>query len=94
MATISETALGYESDAKISNIADLEFVSTNADIKEETNTKFPYKYVEVSNHRYRVPKSVLQSLKAVLEENPKLQKFKVKKSGNGMDTIYTLIPLA
>jgi len=36
----------------------------------------------------------LKSLKAILEENPNLKDFKVKKSGTGMSTEYTVIPLS
>ena len=42
---------------------------------------------------YRVPKSVLKQLKEQLEVNPKLKFFKVNKTGEGMKTSYTVIPL-
>jgi hypothetical protein len=94
MATIKDQAQDYKSEARISNIADLQIVQINAEIKEELNVEFPYSYIQIENTRYKVPKSVLQSLKSILEENPNLQKFKVKKTGEGMDTKYIVIPMA
>ena len=94
MAKLIEEAQNYESKAKINNIAELNSVSTDLEIENEVEAEFPYKYIVVDGLKYRVPSSVLGSLKAILEENPKLAKFKVKKSGEGMDTRYTVIPLA
>lgn len=93
MATIKEEAIGFESKSKVKNISDLPSVDTNLVVHNEDNVEFPYKYVELNGDRYRVPTSVLSSLKAILEENPALKKFKVKKSGEGMNTEYTVIPL-
>ena len=93
MATIKEEALGFESKSKVKNISDLPSVDTSLVVLAEDNVEFPYKYIELNGDRYRVPTSVLSSLKAILEENPALKKFKVKKSGEGMNTEYTVIPL-
>lgn len=93
MATIKEEAIGFESKSKVKNISDLPSVDTNLVVHNEDNVEFPYKYIELNGDRYRVPTSVLSSLKAILEENPALKKFKVKKSGEGMNTEYTVIPL-
>jgi hypothetical protein len=94
MTTIIEEAKNFESKAKINNIADLSSVSTDLQIKADTESEFPYKYVEVDGQRYKVPASVLLSLRAILEENANLKKFKVKKTGEGMETRYTVIPLS
>lgn len=94
MASLKDTAQGFESKAKVNNIADLPSVSTDLEVKEETKAEFPYQYIVVDNQKYRVPSSVFASLKAILEENPKLAKVKVKKTGEGMETRYTVIPLA
>lgn len=93
MAKLSEVAKAYE-PKQVNNIAELESVSTELDVKEAVDVEFPYSYVEVENQRYKVPASVLGSLKSILEENPALKKFKVKKAGEGMNTRYTVIPLA
>jgi hypothetical protein len=47
----------------------------------------------VNGEEYRVPDSVLKALKDNLEVNPKLGWFKVKKTGEGLKTNYTVIPL-
>ena len=94
MAKLIEEAMNYESKATIKNIAELQSVPTDIEVFEDADAEFPYKYIEIDAERYKVPKSVLQSLKAILEENKELKKFKVKKTGEGMETRYTVIPLA
>lgn len=94
MASLKDTAKDHESKAKVNNIADLPSVSTDLEVKEDNEAEFPYQYIVVDNQKYRLPSSVLTSLKVILEENPNLAKFKVKKTGEGMETRYTVIPLA
>ena len=93
MGTIKDEALAYESKAKVKNISTLQSVEINVVVFDEPNADYPYKYIEVDGSRYKMPLSVLNDLKAILEENPNLKKFKVKKQGEGMDTNYTVIPL-
>ena len=98
MANLKETAQAYESKAT-KNIADLPKVSTALSVEDRKGTnedgkEFSYKVVMIDQEEYRVPASVLKSLKAILEENPNLKDFKVKKSGTGMSTEYTVIPLS
>lgn len=93
MAKLSDEAKAYE-PKQVNNISELNSVSTDLDVKEAEDAEFPYKYVEVEGQRYKVPSSVLGSLKAILDENPNLKSFKVKKTGEGMNTRYTVIPLA
>ena len=97
MATLKETALQYE-PAHTYNIADLDVVSTDLNVMYDSGTDkegkpFSYGYIEVDGKQYRIPNSVIAQLNAILEENPKLTKFRVKKTGEGMQTRYTLIPL-
>ncbi len=94
MGTIKDTAKDYEPKAKVKNISELQSVSTDLNVFEDEEAEYPYQYIEVGGERYKVPASVLGNLKAILEENPELKKFKVKKTGEGMDTRYTVIPLA
>jgi len=94
MGTIKDEAMAYEPKATIKNISELPSVETSVVVFEDTEAEYPYTYIEIGNERYKVPKSVYASLKAILEENPNLKKFKVKKSGEGMDTRYTVIPLS
>lgn len=97
MAKLNEEAQAYE-PPKTRNIADLEVVRTDAEIEDKEFTKddgttFSMKVITVNNEDYRVPVSVLKSLKAILEEKPDLKAVKVKKTGEGMKTEYTVIPL-
>lgn len=100
MATIKEQAQGFEPKASVKNIADLPEVSTEVEMFDETgiNTEsgkeFSYKYIDVNGDKYRVPTKVIGDLKVILEENPNLKKFKVKKTGAGLETKYTVIPLS
>lgn len=96
--TLKDEAQTYESHS-VGNIADLPKVSTDLKVleKEGTNDEgkiFQYKVVTVDGQEYRVPASVLKSLKAILEDNPNLKTFKVKKTGQGLATEYTVIPLS
>ena len=94
MTKLSDFAKAYEAKAKVNNIAELQSVSTELDIQTDTDAEFPYDYVVVDGKNYRIPTSVIANLKVILEENPNLKKFKVKKTGEGMDTRYTVIPLS
>ena len=80
------------------NIADLEVVPTDVEVerktyKKEDGTEFELRVVSIDNVDYRVPIIVLKSLKALIEEKPDLKTFKVRRSGEGLKTVYTLIPL-
>ncbi len=96
MAKLSEEALTY-TPPTTKNISELKEVNVAAEVKERTagegETSFTYKYIEVDGEEYRIGASILKQLKAQLEENPKLTKFKVNKEGTGMKTNYTVIPL-
>jgi len=97
MVSIFDEAKAYE-PPQTKNIADLESVSTGIEIVEKEFTKedgsiFKLRVVVVNGEDYRVPISVLKSLKAIREEKPDLKYFKVKKSGEGLKTEYTIITL-
>lgn len=96
--TLKEEAQAYESHS-VGNIADLPKVSTNFSVEDREGTNdegktFTYKVITVEGSEYRVPASVLKALKAILEDNPNLATFKVKKTGQGLATEYTVIPLS
>jgi len=98
MNSIGQEATEYE-PATTANIADLDKVSIKAPIetkvfKEGTEDEFKIKVITVDEKDYRVPFVVLSNLKAILEEKKDLEFFKVKKDGTGMNTRYTVIPLA
>ena len=92
MPNIKDLAKEYEPQQTL-NIADLDVVDVDIDVKVETDVEYPYKYIEVDGKRYRLPTTVIKSLKAILAENPELKKFRVKKDGEGLKTTYTVIPL-
>ena len=102
MAKISEVAKNYESTSKTKNIADLNKVSTDLEVLHdsfvfekngETKT-VQQQVIEVEGEKYRIPVTVIQQLKVVLEDNPELKYFKVRKSGTTKDdTRYQVIPL-
>ena len=80
------------------NISELDKVPTSLEVEEreftkEDGTTFRIKVVILNNEDYRIPTSVLKSLKAILEELPDLKYFKVKKTGEGLKTEYTVITL-
>jgi hypothetical protein len=97
MATIGEEAKAYE-PPQTKNIADLEAVPTSVEVYEKEyqdaeGKPFSMKVITLNHEDYRVPVSVLKSLKAILEAKPDLKAFKVTKSGEGLKTTYTVIPL-
>jgi hypothetical protein len=97
MATVRDMAKKFESP-KTLNIADLKSVSTEMDIQRKTVNKgtpeeFSYDYIVVSGQEYRVPLSVLKSLKTLLKDSPDKVKFKVLREGEGMGTVYTVVLL-
>lgn len=94
MGTIKDEATAYEAAAGINNISELGSIDTDLAVFEDKDAEFPYKYIEVEGKRYKMPLTVLASLKVILEENQNLKKFKVKKQGEGRETKYTVIPLS
>jgi len=102
MAKISDYAKDYVSPAKTRNIAELASVSTDLELiddefdagKNGESKIVKQQVVVVDGEQYRIPVSVIAQLKVVLEDNPNLKKFKVKKTGTTKeDTRYQLIPL-
>lgn len=95
--TLKQAALEYEPKST-ANIADLDVAFTDLPVKEKQfNDKdgkpFTVKVMEYMGIEYRVPDSVLADLKEILDERPNLRSFRVRKSGEGMKTKYTVIAL-
>lgn len=104
MSKISDYAKEYEPKQTTKNIADLPEVSTDLELEDD---EFEFtdkvtrqaktvkqKVVVINGESYRVPASVIQQLKVILEDNPQLKRFKVKRSGSTKDdTRYQVIPL-
>ena len=96
MTTIKEAAEAYESK-KTLNITDLPVVTTDIEVRKETfkegtQDEFTINIATIDDKEYRVPDSVLKNLQAILKEKPDLKSIKVVKSGEGMNTEYTVIP--
>jgi len=97
MASIKESANNYES-TRTKNIAELTKVSTSLEIiervfKEGTADEFRINVIVVEGNDYRVPSTVLSSLKEILAIKPDLEFFRVTKTGSDLQTKYTTIPL-
>ena len=92
MAKLSEEAKNYV-PMQIKTVAELDVISTDLDLLEDTEAQYPYKYIEVGKERYKVPDSVLASLKEILAENQNITKIKIKKSGEGIKSKYTVVPI-
>ena len=103
MATIAEASKEYTS-SQTQNIADLNKVSTDLELVSDEfeftdrTTGLPKKVTQevviIDDIKYRCPVTVKQQLKVILEDNPELKFFKVKKTGEGKDnTKYQVIPL-
>jgi len=102
MATLGEAADEYKPSTKTMNIADLNKVSIDLQVEidtfeftkgDETKT-VEQEVIVIDEVKYRVPVTVKQQLKVLMEDNPDLKFFKVKKSGtNKDDTRYQVIPL-
>lgn len=80
------------------NVADLEVVSVKQEFKKEEredNAKEKYwvSFIEIDGIEYRVPNSVLEQLKGLIEEKPLMEQFKVLKKGEGLNTTYQVVPL-
>jgi len=101
MGNLLDEAKAYEPQ-RTHNIADLPKVSVTLDVQDdEFETQddngqpktVKQKVILVGGAKYRVPNSVLNQLKVLVEDNPKLTHFKVKRTGQGLNTDYTVIPM-
>lgn len=105
MATLKEEAQAYEPKQTL-NIADLDKVSVDIQTEDDEyefddvdgegkpiKKRIKQKVVKIEGKTYRIPNSVLNQLKVLLEDNPELKFFKVKKTGQGLATDYTVIPI-
>ena len=97
MATIREMSQAYVSP-ETKNITELDSVNTelNLEVKDFTdkeNKPFTVNVATIDGEEYRVPDSVLKQLKEHLSVKPNLLTFKVNKTGSGINTTYTVIPL-
>ncbi len=98
MATLKEQAEQYVPKT-IKNISELSEVSVDVQVMDDgeglgNEGPYTYSYVEINGERYKVPATVLQALKEILEAKPNLKKFRVSRTGTTrQDTRYTVIQL-
>jgi hypothetical protein len=98
MVNLKESAKAYQ-PKKTRNIAELEVVNIDQIIVEardgvnDDGKVFNFIVAIIGNEEYRVPSSVLGSIKTILEAKPNLKTIRVIKKGQGMNTEYTVIPL-
>ena len=101
MASLKDEAMAYE-PKMTHNIAELERVSIDINVEDdeyevedkEGNLKtIKQKVTTIDGIKYRVPNSVLNQLKILLQDNPNIKYIKVKKTGQGLNTDYTVIPI-
>jgi len=97
MANIRDSAKAFM-PKQTKNIADLDKVNLDWSIedrkgKDKNGKDFEYKVVVKDGEEYRIPDSVLNSLKTIIECNPMQQWVKVVKKGTGMSTEYTVIQI-
>ena len=101
MATLGEVAKAY-SPPQTLNIADLEAVPISCELKYGSGEKindagekesFEYNFIEVAGCEYRVPNSVLDQIKKIIQLRPDIQYVKVNKSGSGLGTRYNVDPI-
>lgn len=94
MATFKEEAQEYEPKQTL-NIADLEKADLSLPIEERTGTdqegkEFTYKVMIVDAQEYRVPNTVFEEVKKILELKPEVEFVKVTKTGSGLATRYSV----
>jgi len=98
---LGEFAKEHVSATATKNITDLPKVSVDLELTDDSfefekdgETKIVnQKVIIVDDEKFRVPISVINQLKVLLEDNPTMKQFKVRASGSGMDTRYQVIPL-
>lgn len=101
MQTLKEAAENYE-PPKTLNIADLESFDISEPIeeregKDKDNKTFKYYALVRDEEDYRIPNSVMKTIKNLLAANEKhgkeIKTLTVEKSGEGMNTSYQVLTL-
>lgn len=79
---------------KPKNITDLEAVSVEQEVfyeerENQEGKKYDFHYILVDDTEYRVPVSVINQIQAIMKSSP-VKTFKVIKTGEGMQTKYSI----
>jgi len=94
MSSLKETAQAYKPKQTL-NITDLDRVDLSwpMEDREGTNSEgenFKYRVMVVNDMEYRVPTTVIEEIKKMLELKPDLQFVQVTKTGSGLSTRYSV----
>lgn len=97
MATLRQAAQAYQ-PKQTKNIAELGKVPVDLELfdgsgVDENGKEFSYKYAVFNAEEYRVPNVVIGQIKDILSMNANIKEVSIKKSGQGMQTRYTTIPI-
>jgi len=97
MANIRESAQAFI-PKQTKNIADLDSVNLDWPVEDRTgtdkdNNEFAYKVVVKDGEDYRIPASVLNAIKTIIENKASQKTVRVIKKGTGMNTEYTVIQM-
>jgi hypothetical protein len=97
MANIRDSAKAFVPKTT-KNVADLDAVNLEWSVedrkgKNEEGKEFDYKVVVKDGEDYRIPASVLNQIKTIVECKPNQKTVRVIKKGTGMNTEYTTIQL-
>jgi len=97
MVTLKDFAKEFEPQ-QMKNIADLEIVKLDTEIKQETrqdqnNEDYHVIYMVIDGIEYRIPPSVVAQIKTLQESKENITSIKVIRTGKGMGTKYQVIPL-
>jgi len=94
MVNLKEEAQAYEPKQTL-NIADLDRVDLSFPIEEREGTDsegktFKYKVMIANGLEYRVPNTVLEKIKEMLDLKSDLTHVRVEKTGTGLATRYSV----
>ena len=94
MTSLKEAAKAYEPKQTM-NIVDLKVVDLSFPIEDRTGKdkegkEFTYKVMLVNDEEYRVPVTVLEKIKEILEIKSDTKYVKVEKVGTGLGTRYSV----
>jgi hypothetical protein len=98
MVLMKDEAVNYRG-VVTKNISELASIPIDINVEEKTFKKgtpdeFTIKTINMNGEEYRVPKTVLKNLQAILKVRPDIKTFKVERTGTGInDTSYAVIPL-
>jgi len=92
--SLKETAQEYKPKLTL-NIADLDKVDISFPIEEREGTDdegktYSYNVLVANEQEYRVPNSVIEKIKEMLDLKPDLKFVKVEKTGSGLATRYSV----